>query len=88
MDKNELEQNKPTHWDTLKAVIQIQTTERSSYSDHKLLQLYRDGVQQQNYDKQYQMIRALEQGCGAPYKKIFSTVSRLLFRKMLEDYLP
>ena len=72
MNKSELEQHKPTHWDILKAAIQIQVTEHSPYSDHKLLQLYQEGVQQRDYDKQYQLIVALELGCGAPYKEIIS----------------
>ena len=93
MNKSELEQHKSTHWDVLKAAIQIQVTEHSPYSDHKLLQLYQEGVQQRDYDKQYQLIVALELGCGAPYaalrtKKSFLIVSRLLFRKMPRDYLP
>ena len=54
MDKNELEQHKTTHWNILKADIQMQTTEYSPYSDHELLRLYQEGVQQGDYDKQYQ----------------------------------
>ena len=52
MNKSELEQHKPTHWDVLKAAIQIQVTEHAPYSDHKLLQLYQEGAQQRDYDTQ------------------------------------
>lgn len=88
MDKNALEPHNPTHWDTLKSAIQIKATEHSPYSDHELLRLYQEVVQQRDYDKQYRLIQALDLGCGAPYKKSFPTVSRLLFRKMPRDYLP
>ena len=84
MNKSELEQHKPTHWDILKAAIQIQVTEHSPYSDHKLLQLYQEGVQQRDYDKQYQLIVALDLGCGAPYKEIISDSLQAAFQEDAE----
>ena len=84
MDKNELEQHKTTHWNILKADIQMQTTEYSPYSDHELLRLYQEGVQQGDYDKQYQLIKALDLGCGAPYKEILSDSLQAAFQEDAE----
>lgn len=84
MDKNELEQHKPTHWNILKADIQMQTSEYSPYSDHELLRLYQEGVQQGDYDKQYQLIKALDLDCGAPYKEILSNSLQAAFQEDAE----
>lgn len=84
MDKNELEQYKPTHWNILKSAIQMQTTEYSPYSDHELLRLYQEGVQQGDYDKQYQLIKALDLGSGAPHKGIISNSLQAAFQEDAE----
>ena len=84
MDKNELEQHKPTHWNILKSAIQMQITEYSPYSDHELLRLYQEGVQQGDYDKQYQLIQALDLGCGSPYKEIISDSLQAAFQEDTE----
>lgn len=84
MDKNELEQHKPTHWNILKSTIRMQTSEYSPYSDHELLRLYQEGVQQGDYDKQYQLIQALDRGCGSPYKEIISDSLQAAFQEDTE----
>ena len=65
MDKKQLDTHKPSHWGILRlATVELKMEKSLSYSDREWMHLYQEGVEKQDYNKQYQMIEALERGCG------------------------